>query len=141
MWQFSILYDLFFSFCLWSAFVYVFVSLCCLHLSNFGPLTQWIPLLTLLTKIFLNFTLFYFFFLSLVRCPTPLVPIMPNYQSTKKKLSLQTLLSLSIFYLYNERERVTNTEWQSQSQKAQKKNTNSQIISVVSQILKNTNSQ
>ena len=144
MWQFSILYDLFFSFCLWFAFIYVFVfglpsafiyvfvfglplfmCLCCLPLSNTNPLTQWIPLPTWLTKTFLNFTLFFF-------SSTPLVPIMPNYQSTKKKLSLQTLLSLSLYlsYLYNARERVTNTEWQSQSQKAQKetqilnKNTN-----------------
>ena len=96
----------------------LFMSLCCLHLSNFDPLTQWIPLPTLLTKTFLNF---FFFFLSLVRCLTPLVPIMPNYQSTKKKLYLQTL---SLSYLCNAREKVTNTKWQSRKAKSQKKKKN-----------------
>ena len=60
------------------------------------------------------------FFLSLAHCPTPLVPIMPNYQLTKKKLitTNSTLcLSLYLSYLYK---LVTNIEWQ--SHKAKKPN-------------------
>ena len=120
--------------CLFFLFVFgllLFMSLCllCLYLclwvvSIFFTLTHYpneshydtidtINLFpALLTKTFLNFTLL--FFLSLARCPTPLVPIMPNNQSTKKKLitTNSTLcLSLYLSYLYKqERERVTNIE-------------------------------
>ena len=110
----------------WSAFIYFsvlslplfmsFVSLCCLHLSNSDPLTQWIPLPTLLTKTFLNFTLFFFFRqlrLSLL-CPT-------TSQQRKNYLTISTnsTLSIHLFYLYNAR--VTNIEWQSHKAKKPKK--------------------
>ena len=65
------------------------------------------------------------FFLSLARCPTPLVPIMPNYQSTKKKLittnsTLYLSLSISLIYI-NKRESHKHRVTESQSQKAKKK--------------------
>ena len=135
------LYYLFFSFCLWFAFnVFVFglplfmplcvlslplfmsfVSLCCLHLSNSDPLTQWIPLPTLLTKTFLNSHSFFLFFschLSVAQLHFSLLLCLTTSQQRKNYLIIFTNFALSIylFYLYNAR--VTNTE--SQSQKAQK---------------------
>ena len=97
------------------------VSLCCLHLSNFDPLTQWIPLLTLLTKTFLNFT----FFFS-VTCPLPnsTCPYYAQLPVNKEKtICTNSTLSLSLYlsYLYNSRESHKHKVTESQSQKAKKK--------------------
>ena len=105
-----------------STFIYVFVFSCCLHLSNSDPLTQWIPLPTLLIKTFLNFYPFFF----PVTCPLP-NSTCPYYAqllvNKEKTISTNSTLFYSLYlsYLYNTRERVTNTESQSQSQNAQKK--------------------
>ena len=114
VWQFSIVYDLFFSFVFGLC---LYLSLCLCLDSIFLTLTQshyWhYKYFALPIKTFLNFTLFFFYHLSL---------LLPNYQSTKNKQSNTTLiyslistisiLSLYLSYLYNIRERVTNTEWQ-----------------------------
>ena len=138
----TIFYNIWFFFFLFVFGLPLFMSLCllCLYLclwvvsifftlthypneSHYGT-TDTINLFpALLTKTFLNFTLL--FFLSLARCPTPLVPIMPNNQSTKKKLittnsTLCLSLSISLIYI-NKRERVTNIEWQSHKAKKPKK--------------------
>ena len=115
--QFSIIYDLFFSFCVWSAFIYVFeLSPSFLHWPTtvMNPTTDTINLFpALLTKTFLNFTLCFFYHLPVAQfhlsllCPT-----------TSQLYSLS--LSLYLSYLYKQ-ERVTNTEWQSHKAKKPKK--------------------
>ena len=71
-----------------------------------------------------------FFFWSLVCCPTPLVPIMPNYQSIKKKListTTNSTLSLPISLIYIIQDGKSQTQTQSdrvtkpKSQKAKPK--------------------
>ena len=71
-----------------------------------------------------NFT--FFFFGLLVHCPTPLVPIMPNYQSTKKKPISKTTnstLSLSLYlsYLYRESQTQSDRVTKPKSPKKKKK--------------------
>ena len=80
----------------------------------------------LLTKTFLNFTLF--FSLSLVCCPTatPLFPIPYYYvqlpvNKGKNHLTITTISTLSIYLIYLYNARVTNTESQSQKAKKEKK--------------------
>ena len=114
MWQFIILYDLFFFFCLWSLYLCFYLSLCLCRVSLFFTLTQSHYLISdplpiyyaLLAKNFPNFTIF---FLSLV----PIIVQLP----VNKQLNI-----FSLSYLYNIRERVTNTEWQRVTKPKKKKN-------------------
>ena len=88
----------------------------------------------LLTKIFLNFTLFFLFFcflpchLSLPNSnSTPLFPI-PYYYVQLPVNNLYSLyLSFYFFYLYNARQQEPQTQSQSQKPKTKKKNTNSSV--------------
>ena len=125
MWQFSIIYDLFFSFCVWSAFIYVFELFpSFLHWPTtlMNPTTDTINLFpALLTKTFLNFTLCFFCHLPVAQlhlsllCPT-------TSQQKKKLITTNSTLCLSLYlsYLYKQ-ERVTNIEWQSHKAKKPKK--------------------
>ena len=90
-----------------------------------------------------------FFFWSLVCCPTPLVPIMPNYQSIKKKListTTNSTLSLPISLIYIIQDGKSQTQTQSdrvtkpKSQTKKKKNTTRSIDSIHNQSITNISS-
>ena len=134
MWQFSIIYDLFFFFlclvcllclCVCFAFIYLFIFVLSPYFRHWpNPTTDNIIYFALLTKTFLNFT---FFFLSLVLIIAQL-PINKEqtdkhytniFSNLYKLYSLSLSLSLSLSYLYNTRERVTNTKSQCQKKTPQ----------------------
>ena len=121
VWQFSILYDLFFLLSLVFVFIYLFVFVFVLSPYFWHSRTHPIPLpilwfyCTSSKKIFL--TLHFFFFLSLIlviaQPPVDKEQIVKHYTNIFSNLYKLYSFSLYLSYLYNirERERVTNTEW------------------------------
>ena len=143
MWQFFIVYDLFFLFvfglplmslclvclylclCVCCLFLYLCLScLCVLSIFWFWPTnpnTQWIPLRTLLTKNFLNFTLFFFFFCHLSVAQLHLSLLCPTTNQQRKNYIYKLY---SLIYIMQERESQT----QSDNHKAKKPKKKTQIL-------------